>query len=195
MVNGSSTADVTSPHNDAMQAIWNIWKFAAHPSATTDGIRRFLLTTALLLALVGRGANSASGSNNDFGGPIEIDNGRHLYLKCRGKGSPTVILESGYHNSSGPATIVVDLGQLSCRTKSVYLRCNRYTDGFSEHFGHCICRRMKDPVARGVVVPLGLWGSGALGLWGGGERGSPRRPWRAKGRAPDSTRSGTDTRA
>ena len=85
-----------------MQAVGKIWKFAAYPSATLKGIRRFLLTTALLLALVGCGANSSSGANGDFAGPIEIANGRHLYLKCHGKGGPTVILESGYHNSSDP---------------------------------------------------------------------------------------------
>jgi pimeloyl-ACP methyl ester carboxylesterase len=85
-----------------MQAVGKIWKFVAYPSATPKGIRRFLLTTALLLALVGCGANPASGSHSDFGGPIEIGNGRHLYLECHGKGGPTVILESGYHNSSDP---------------------------------------------------------------------------------------------
>jgi pimeloyl-ACP methyl ester carboxylesterase len=85
-----------------MQAVGKIWKFAAHPSATADGIGRFLLTIALLIAPVGCGANSASGSNNDFDGPIEIGNGRHLYLECHGKGGPTVILESGYHNSADP---------------------------------------------------------------------------------------------
>jgi hypothetical protein len=41
----------------------------------------------------------------------------------------------------------------------------------------------------GVRV-LVLWSSGALGL---GERGRPRRPWRAKGQALDSTRSGERT--
>jgi pimeloyl-ACP methyl ester carboxylesterase len=85
-----------------MQAVWKTGKFAAHPSATPHGIRRFLLTIALLLALVGCGGNLASGANGDFAGPIEIGNARQLYLECHGKGGPTVILESGYHNSSDP---------------------------------------------------------------------------------------------
>jgi pimeloyl-ACP methyl ester carboxylesterase len=68
----------------------------------------FLSTTVLVLTLVGcadpqgGGPTPGSGSSGDFRGPIDIGNGRHLYLECRGKGSPTVILESGYHNSSDP---------------------------------------------------------------------------------------------
>ncbi|WAC91565.1 alpha/beta fold hydrolase [Mycobacterium sp. Aquia_213] len=63
------------------------------------------MTTALVLALVGcsHGRSApGTGSSGDFRGPIDIGHGRHLYLECRGKGSPTVILESGYHNSSDP---------------------------------------------------------------------------------------------
>ncbi len=59
----------------------------------------------MLLGLAGCGSHSGhegSGSSGDFRGPIDIGNGRHLYLECRGRGSPTVILESGYHNSSDP---------------------------------------------------------------------------------------------
>jgi CubicO group peptidase (beta-lactamase class C family)/pimeloyl-ACP methyl ester carboxylesterase len=40
---------------------------------------------------------SASG---DFAGPVEIGKGRKMYLECRGSGSPTVILESGYRNDA-----------------------------------------------------------------------------------------------
>lgn len=73
---------------------------------TDDAARRFLLTIAVLMALVGCGANGrtapTAGGGGDFAGPIEIGNGRHLYLECHGRGSPTVILESGYHNSSDP---------------------------------------------------------------------------------------------
>jgi pimeloyl-ACP methyl ester carboxylesterase len=66
--------------------------------------KAFLSTAVVLLALVGCADRPApgSGSSGDFRGPIEIGNGRHLYLECRGKGSPTVILESGYHNSADP---------------------------------------------------------------------------------------------
>ncbi|MEO8906969.1 MAG: alpha/beta fold hydrolase [Microbacteriaceae bacterium] len=40
-----------------------------------------------------------------FAGSISIGNGRKLYLKCAGTGSPTVVLESGIHDSSDPWSI------------------------------------------------------------------------------------------
>jgi pimeloyl-ACP methyl ester carboxylesterase len=71
-----------------------------------DGARRMLLTIALLVAVAGCGTNSrlepVAGGGGNFAGPVDIGNGRHLYLECHGRGSPTVILESGYHNSSDP---------------------------------------------------------------------------------------------
>jgi pimeloyl-ACP methyl ester carboxylesterase len=75
-------------------------KFVAQPLG-------ILVTTVLLVALAGcstgpRGAHPASGAAGDFAGPVDIGNGRHLYLQCRGRGAPTIILESGYHNSSDP---------------------------------------------------------------------------------------------
>jgi pimeloyl-ACP methyl ester carboxylesterase len=45
------------------------------------------------------GAHSSGG---DCAGPVDIGGGRKLYLACRGAGKPTVILESGYHDSSDP---------------------------------------------------------------------------------------------
>ena len=38
--------------------------------------------------------------HGDFAGRIDIGGGRHLYLRCKGSGSPAVILESGIHDSS-----------------------------------------------------------------------------------------------
>ncbi len=79
---------------------------ATYPSRAAAGVRRCLLTAALLVALAGCGgvAHNRGGpaAGGEFAGPIDIGDGRHLYLECRGKGGPTVILESGYHNSSDP---------------------------------------------------------------------------------------------
>ncbi len=36
----------------------------------------------------------------DFAGLVEIGDGRKMFLECRGSGSPTVILESGYRNDA-----------------------------------------------------------------------------------------------
>lgn len=43
---------------------------------------------------------SATPVSGDFSGQIDIGGGPFRYLACRGSGSPTVILESGYHDSS-----------------------------------------------------------------------------------------------
>jgi pimeloyl-ACP methyl ester carboxylesterase len=75
-----------------MRAVWETCKVGAH--------------IMLLVALVGCGAanhhGASAGGGGDFAGPIDIGNGRHLFLECHGRGAPTVILESGYHNSSDP---------------------------------------------------------------------------------------------
>ncbi|MCV7079278.1 alpha/beta fold hydrolase [Mycobacterium szulgai] len=70
-------------------------------------MNRFAFTLALLVALSGCAADPvnsrparAAVAAGDFSGSVDIGNGRHLYLECRGKGSPTIILESGYHNAS-----------------------------------------------------------------------------------------------
>ena len=42
---------------------------------------------------------SKPGSDN-FAGLVDIGAGRKMYLECRGSGSPTVILESGYRNDA-----------------------------------------------------------------------------------------------
>src|SRR5436305_11255622 len=39
-------------------------------------------------------------AGGDFAGLIEIAPGRKMFLECRGSGSPTVILESGYRNDA-----------------------------------------------------------------------------------------------
>jgi pimeloyl-ACP methyl ester carboxylesterase len=56
---------------------------------------------ATALALPSRSLSLTS-SQRDFAGLVNIGNGRKMYLECRGKGGPTVILESGYR---GDATV------------------------------------------------------------------------------------------
>ncbi len=51
--------------------------------------------------------HAAAGSprQGNFAGKIDIGGGRTLYLQCAGRGSPTVILESGIHDSSDVWTL------------------------------------------------------------------------------------------
>jgi pimeloyl-ACP methyl ester carboxylesterase len=45
-------------------------------------------------------AASPSAASGDFAGLVDIGGGRRLWLECRGHGSPTVLLESGYGNDA-----------------------------------------------------------------------------------------------
>jgi pimeloyl-ACP methyl ester carboxylesterase len=46
------------------------------------------------------GGNVSVAQRGDFAGRVEIRGGRKLYLECRGRGRPTVILVSGYGNGA-----------------------------------------------------------------------------------------------
>jgi pimeloyl-ACP methyl ester carboxylesterase len=45
-------------------------------------------------------ATAPAGGPGRFKGQVDIGDGRKLYQSCRGRGTPTVILEAGYHDSS-----------------------------------------------------------------------------------------------
>ena len=53
----------------------------------------------------GAAAASAASRQGRFAGQIAVGGGRKLYLQCAGRGNPTVILESGIHDSSDPWTL------------------------------------------------------------------------------------------
>ncbi len=59
------------------------------------------------LAQSSRRSHEAAGSprQSNFAGEIDIGRGRGLYLQCAGRGGPTVILESGIHDSSDVWTL------------------------------------------------------------------------------------------
>lgn len=44
-------------------------------------------------------------ASGDVAGLVDIGDGRHLYLECKGSGGPTVVLEAGYRS---PATVWTD---------------------------------------------------------------------------------------
>jgi pimeloyl-ACP methyl ester carboxylesterase len=56
-------------------------------------------------------SNSAkrdSGKNKDFAGLVDIGGGRKMYMECRGQGSPTVVLVSGFRGAHDDWTSVID---------------------------------------------------------------------------------------
>ena len=74
-----------------------------------------VLTLALPIPVMAQSATPAapspSGASGDFAGLVDIGGGRHIYLECRGTGSPTVILESGYGNNADVwDTVALDPG-------------------------------------------------------------------------------------
>ena len=66
-----------------------------------------LVSTLAALACCAPAAALAAGSPKQgrFAGQIRIGGGRKLYLRCAGRGSPTVIMDSGIHDSSDPWTL------------------------------------------------------------------------------------------
>jgi pimeloyl-ACP methyl ester carboxylesterase len=59
--------------------------------------------TVLLAASTPAGippSTTSTPASGDFAGLVEIGAGRKMYLECRGSGSPTVVLESGYRNDA-----------------------------------------------------------------------------------------------
>ena len=65
------------------------------------------LAAAAALGATGPAAErpAATPRSGDFAGPVAIGRGRELFLRCRGRGGPVVLLESGIHDSSDPWTI------------------------------------------------------------------------------------------
>ena len=68
-------------------------------------VRRWLVPAALLILIAGcvmppSAPAPAESTGVSTGRSIDIGNGRKLFLECKGEGSPTVILESGIHDSS-----------------------------------------------------------------------------------------------
>ncbi len=67
-------------------------------SSTSLGARFFLLLVPLVTALYPTAAPAAG--TGDFAGLVDIGGSREMYLKCRGKGSPTVVLVAGLKGSA-----------------------------------------------------------------------------------------------
>jgi pimeloyl-ACP methyl ester carboxylesterase len=55
-------------------------------------------------------AKGSFGKNKDFAGLVDIGGGRKMYMECHGKGSPTVVLVSGFRGAHDDWTHVIDSG-------------------------------------------------------------------------------------
>lgn len=89
-----------------------------------------LATVSMAAALSAMATRSPATSSwrtarGDSAGPVSIGGGRKLYLRCAGRGSPTVILESGIHDSSDPWTLT-DTRAPALATPSVFAGVARY---------------------------------------------------------------------
>jgi pimeloyl-ACP methyl ester carboxylesterase len=91
--------------------------------------------TAVVLAIVGGAAgvsaakpwvDTTSTGRGSFAGEVPIGGGRKLYLRCAGIGRPTVILESGIHDSSDPWTLTDTTPPVS-GSLSVFRGVSRFT--------------------------------------------------------------------
>jgi hypothetical protein len=61
-----------------------------------SGVLALQLVTAARLLAQETSVQALLATRGDFTGLIDIGGGRHIYLECRGTGSPTVVLEAGY---------------------------------------------------------------------------------------------------
>ena len=63
--------------------------------------RRVIVALGVVLLSLGIAAPATTAAQRgDFAGRVEIRGGRELFLECRGRGGPTVILLSGYGNGA-----------------------------------------------------------------------------------------------
>ena len=59
-------------------------------------------------ATMGTLAKNELGKNKEFSGLVDIGRGRKIYMECRGKGSPTVVLVSGLGNAADIWSVTAD---------------------------------------------------------------------------------------
>jgi pimeloyl-ACP methyl ester carboxylesterase len=79
-------------------------------------------------ATMGTLAKNELGKNKDFAGLVDIGGGREMYMECRGKGRPTVVLISGYGGSHEDWTRVFDPGgEIKTSDSAVFPQVGKFT--------------------------------------------------------------------
>jgi hypothetical protein len=69
-------------------------------SAIVGGVLALQPGSVSRVAAQATAARAPLDSWGDFRGLVDIGGGRRIYLKCRGTGGPTVVLEAGYRSSA-----------------------------------------------------------------------------------------------
>ena len=85
----------------------------------------WVVPAAARVAPVGA-ATRANPRQGAFAGQVAIGSGRELYLRCAGRGSPTVLMDSGIHDSSDPWTLT-DTTYPAPSSPSVFQGVARFT--------------------------------------------------------------------
>jgi pimeloyl-ACP methyl ester carboxylesterase len=71
---------------------------------------------------------AASAPRGDFSGLVDIGGGREVYMECRGKGRPTVVLISGYGGSHEDWTRAFDPGgEIKSSDSAVFPQVGKFT--------------------------------------------------------------------
>lgn len=79
-------------------------------------------------AAKGNSGKGSFGNSKDFAGLVDIGGGRKMYLECQGKGSPTVVLVSGFRGSHDDWTSVIDSGgELKPSESAVFPEVSKFT--------------------------------------------------------------------
>jgi pimeloyl-ACP methyl ester carboxylesterase len=79
-------------------------------------------------ATMGTLAKNELGKNKKFAGLVDIGGGREMYMECRGKGRPTVVLISGYGGSHEDWTRVFDPGgEIKTSDSAVFPQVGKFT--------------------------------------------------------------------
>ena len=73
-------------------------------------------------------AKGNSAKNKDFAGLVDIGGGRKMYMECQGKGSPTVVLVSGFRGAHDDWTHVIDSkGEPKPSGSAVFPQVSKFT--------------------------------------------------------------------
>lgn len=109
---------------------------------------------ALIACLPGGAVAAGSPKQGPFAGQIDVGDGRQLYLRCAGRGSPTILMDAGIHDSSDTWTVTQTAYPVPS-SPSVFRGVSRFTHVCI--FDRPGTIRYSDPVAlttRSTPVPM-----------------------------------------